>query len=186
MAIIIEKYAEIETPYYNLKESLARTGAKRFCFDFGLMNKDFEKRCDRFSLVPLEDFACERIIKYRNGESVTLQSQFGLFRNDFINVDVQHVELAMLGHYIEHGVVISRNNPYYSIVNQMAKEYGFVSGVNDKSFIIGNSELMELALVPFKLKVNDRNDFVVFDVEDTMKEVEFDRIVDSYASKCAI
>lgn len=186
MAIIIEKYAEIETPFYNLKESLAKTGAVRFCFDFGLMNTNFEKRCERFSLVPLEDFECERIIKYRNGESVTLKSQFGLFKHDFINVDVQHVELAMLGHYIEHGVVISRKNPYYSIVNQLASKYGFVSSVNDKSFIIGNSELMELALVPFKLKLNAKNDFVVFDVEDGMPTTEFDKIVDSYSSDCAL
>lgn len=185
MALVVEKYTKIETPFYNLKDSLERTGAIRFCFDFGLMNKDFEKRCDRFSIVPLEDFSCERTIKYSDGESVTIKSQFGLFKDDFINVDVQHVELAVLGNYIEHGVVISRMNPYYSIVNQLAMEYGFVRKTNDKSFIIGNSELMELALVPFKLKVED-GEFVVFDVEDTMNTLEFDRIVDSYASDCAL
>lgn len=185
MAIVIEKFAEIETPYYNLQESLKKTDGIRCCFDFGLMNKDFEKRCDRFSLVPLEDFACDRIIKYRNGESVKIRSNFGLCKNDFINIDVQHVELAVNGNYIEHGVVISRNNPYYQIVNQMAKDYGFVKGDNDKSFIIGNSELMELALVPFKLKVAD-DEFVVYDIEDSMNAMEFDNIVDSFASDCAL
>ena len=78
-----------------------------------------------------------------------INSKFGLFERDFINVDVPHIEIIE-SKYKEHGVIISKYNPYFNIVNGFAKHFDCVSVNNEKAFILSNSELMKFALIPFK------------------------------------
>ena len=78
-----------------------------------------------------------------------INSKFGLFERDFINVDAPQIEIIE-SEYKEHGVIISKYNPYFDIVNCFAKHFNCVSANNDKTFILSNSELMKFALIPFK------------------------------------
>ena len=179
MAILLDDYVSIKTSYFDFKQALTIQGATRFCLDFGLMNHDYSRTCFDFALVPLnKDFTCERTLVYENGKHISINSKFGLFDDDFINIDVPHIEINE-SNFKEHGIIVSNWNNYFEIINQLAKKFGMIKEDNEKSFILSNSELMNFALVPFTLKV-DGNDIVLENVEDEMATSEFDAFIESF------
>lgn len=179
LAIILDDYIDIKTSYFDFKQALKMQGATRFCFDFGIMNKDSTKTYFPFALVPLnKEFTCERTLVYGNGKKVQINSTFGMFDDDFINIKVPHIEINE-SNFKDHGIIVSNWNNYFDIINALAKHFRFVSDDNDKSFILSNSELMNFALVPFTLKV-DGNDIVLENVEKEMATSEFDAFIDSF------
>ena len=179
VAILVDDYVKIETSYFDFKQALIKQGATRFCLDFGLMNHDYTRTYFDFALVPLnKDFKCERTLVYGNGKHISINSKFGLFDDDFINIDVPHIEINE-SNYKEHGIIVSNWNNYFEIINQLAKHFGMVKKDNEKSFILSNSELMKFALVPFTLKV-DGNDIVLGNVEQEMATSEFDAFIESF------
>ena len=185
MAIILDKYVDIETNAHDLNDALIKQGATRFCFDFGFLNRDFERTNFPFALVPLDkEFKGKRTLVYGNGKGalkkVEFSSKFALFEDDFINVDVPHIEINE-SNYKEHGVIISKYNDYFGIINELAKHFKCVDSDNRKSFILSNSELMNFALVPFTLK-SDRVRFIVDNVEDQMEYKEFDAFIETFVS----
>ena len=189
MAIILD-YINIETDAHDLNDALVKQGATRFCFDFGFLNKDFERTNFPFALIPLDkSFKCKRTIAYANRKrsgikKVEINSKFGLFEDDFINVEVPHIEINE-SNFKEHGVIISHYNDYFDIINALAKHFKCVDSDNNKSFILTNSELMKFALVPFTLS-SDRILFIVDNVEDQMEFNEFDAFIETFVSDSSI
>lgn len=179
MAILLDDYTKIKTSYFDFKQALSIQGATRFCLDFGLMNHDCTKSYFNFALVPLnKDFKCERTLIYKNGKHVSINSTFGLFDDDFINIDVPHIEIKE-SNYKEQGIIVSNWNNYFDIINDLAKHFKIIKEDNEKSFILSNSELMKFALVPFTLKV-DGNKIVLENVEQEMATSEFDAFIESF------
>lgn len=182
MAILLDDYVKIKTSYFDLKQALIKQGATRFCLDFGLMNHDYSRTYFDFALVPLnKDFTCERTLVYKDGKKISINSKFGLFDDDFINIDVPHIEINE-SNCKEHGIIVSNWNNYFDIINAFAKHFGMVKEDNEKSFILSNSELMNFALVPFTLRV-DGNDIVLENVEQEMATSEFDAFIESFVVK---
>ena len=71
-------------------------------------------------------------------------------------------------------------------MNALAKDFEFVGADNDNSFILDESELSEIKLVPFNLKYADYH-FIVEDIEDEMHVDEYDGIVEQlYCSDFAL
>lgn len=189
MAIILDNYVNIETDAHDLKYALVNQGATRFCFDFGFLNRDFERTDFPFALVPLDqEFTCNRTLVYSDGKigmkKVEINSKFALFEDDFINIDVPHIEIKE-SNFKEHGIIISRYHDYFQIINGLAKHFKCVDSDNWKSFILSNSELMNFALVPFTLS-SDKMDFHVDNVEDQMEYKEFDAFIDNFVSDDSI
>ena len=179
VAILLDDYIDIKTSYFDFKQALTIQGATRFCFDFGLMNKYSTKAYFPFDLVPLnKEFKCERTLVYGDGKKISINSKFGLFDDDFINVDVPHIEINE-SNFKEHGIIVSNWNNYFDIINALAIHFRLIGDDNEKSFILSNSELMNFALVPFTLKV-DGNDIVLENVEKEMATSEFDAFIDSF------
>lgn len=179
VAIMLDDYMDIRTSFFDFKQALKKQGETRFCFDFGLMNHDFTKTYFNFSLVPLKkEFLCERTLVYGDGKKVQINSTFGMFDNDFINIDVPHIEINE-PNFKEHGIIVSNWNNYFDIINALAIHFNMIDDDNEKSFILSNSELMNFALVPFTLKV-DGNDIVLENVEKEMATSEFDAFIDSF------
>lgn len=185
MAIILDRYVDIKTTSHDLKVALGNHGATRFCFDFGFLNRDFERTCFPFALVPLDkEFTCERTLVYGDGKKVSINSKFGLFDDDFINVEVPHIEINE-SNYKEHGVIISEYNDYFKIINELAKHFKCVDSDNKRSFILTNSELMRFALVPFTLS-SDMMRFKICGVEDKMEYNEFDAFIENFISDSSL
>lgn len=179
MAILLENYIKIKTSYFDFKQALTMQGETRFCFDFGLMNHDCTKTYFNFALVPLDKkFTCERTLVYGDGKKVQINSTFGLFDDDFINIDVPHIEINE-SNFKEHGIIISNWNNYFDIINALANHFKLVDDDNEKSFILSNNELMNFALVPFTLTV-DGNNIVLENVEKEMATSEFDAFIESF------
>ena len=167
MAILLESFVDVKTKAHDLIQALQKQGTTRFCFDLGLLANDCTRTYFPFALVPLaEDFTCKRTLVYGDGKKVSINATFGLFRDDFINLEVPHVEI-LESDYVDFGVIISKYNRYFSIVNALAIYFGYVDAENDKSFILSNSELMKFALVPFTLET-DGVDFIIGAVEDEL------------------
>ena len=101
-------------------------------------------------------------------------------------MEFQEVELQEKNKLSMKGLLISRNNHYFSIVNVLANHFGFVSAENDFSFILDETELDKIKLVPFKLRYVD-NHLVISDIEDEMQVDEYDGIVEQlYCSDFAL
>ena len=189
MAIILDKYVNIETNADDLKYALVKQGATRFCFDFGFLNRDFERTNFPFALVPLDkEFTCNRTLVYSNGKTgfkiIEINSKFALFEDDFINIDVPHIEIDGTD-FKEHGVIISKYHDYFHIINGLAKHFNCVDSDNNKSFILSNSELMNFALVPFTLS-SEKMHFHVDNVEDQMEYKEFDAFIETFVDDDSI
>ena len=179
MAIILDRYVDIETHAYDLRDALIEQGETRFCFDCGIMNSYFRKHYFPFSLVPLDaEFRCKRTLVYGDGKKVPINSNFGMFKDDFINVDVPHIEV-LESDYKDFGVIISNHNGYFDIVNAMAKHLNIVDSTNEKSFIMTNGEIMNFALVPFTL-TTDGYKFTVKNIEDELPTSEYDAFIESF------
>lgn len=176
VALLLDKYRFIKTNYSDLKQALTKYGASRFCFDFGFLNHDYINMYSNFALAPLDkDFACKRTLFYGDGKKISINYKFGLFEDDLINIDLPHIEINE-SNYKDYGVIISKSNDYFDIINSLTKHFGYVDNDNDKSFILSNSELMNFALVPFTLSV-DENDIVLENVEKEMTTNEFDAFI---------
>ena len=102
MAIILDDYINIETDAHDLNDALVKQGATRFCFDFGFLNKDFERTNFPFALIPLDkSFKCKRTIAYANRKrsgikKVEINSKFGLFEDDFITMIILILSMHLL------------------------------------------------------------------------------------------
>ncbi len=179
VAIVLDKYNEVKTHYFDFIDALKQCNdGLRCCFNIDMIVYEYTPtRIDDLQLIPLEDFTCKRTIVGAHGTRINLESCFGLVKDDFITIDLNVVELEQ-NKYRMKGLLVTRTNPYFDIINQVAKHFDFVDADNDRSFVLDESELSEIQLVPFKLKYVDNN-FFVSDVENEMATSEFDAIVDS-------
>lgn len=185
MAIVLDKHNEIKTTYKNFIVSLCcLDNGLRCCLDTDLIFN--ESGIGDFKLVPLDNFSCKRTIVGTHGTKIGIESKFGLTKDDFIDMEFQEVELQEKHKVATDGLLISRTNSYFGIVNALAEHFGFVGADNDSSFVINESELSKIKLVPFNLKFVD-NHFVVSGIEDEMNVDEYDGIVEQlYCSDYAL
>lgn len=179
MAIVLDSYNELKTNYTDFVERLKiRQDGLRCCFDIELLFQEYSKTMiGDFKLIPLDEFVCKRTIVGTGGTRIGVETTFGITKDDFIDVGFQEVELMEKDKLTLNGLLIARNNKYYDIVNALAKHFGFVSADNDNSFVLDESELSEIKLVPFNLKYVDFK-FIVSDIEDEMHVDEYDGIVE--------
>lgn len=181
MAIVLDKHNEVKTHYLDFIDALKyKDDGLRCCFDVDMIVHEYSPtHIDDLKLVPLEDFKCKRTIVGTGGTNINLESSFGLCDDDFITMNFKVVELVQ-NRYKMKGLLIPSSDSYFEIVLALARHFGFVDG--DNSFILDESELSEINLVPFKLKYED-NAFIVFDIEKEMETSEFDSIVDRMYNK---
>lgn len=179
MAIILDKHNEVKTHYLDFIDALKQCNdGLRCCFNIDLIVYDYTPtRIDDLKLIPLDNFTCKRTIVGTHGTRIGLESCFGLVKDDFITIDLHVVELEQ-DKYRMKGLLVTRTNPYFDVLNQISRHFNFVDADNDNSFVLDESELSKIQLVPFKLRYVD-NHFVVSHVEDEMPTSEFDAIVDS-------
>lgn len=179
MAIILDKHNEVKTHYVDFIQQLEHLhDGLRCVLDIDLMFYEYNKTMiDDFKLIPLDEFTCKRTIVGTHGTRIDIDAHFGLTKDDFIYTGFQEVELKEKHKLTLKGLLISRTNPYFRIVNELAKHFEFVDADNDSSFVLDESELDEIKLVPFKLRYVD-NHFVVSHVEQEMPTSEYDNIVE--------
>lgn len=188
MAIVLDRSNEIKTNHMDFKSELEHyQDGLRCCFDIDLLFHEYSKTMiGEFKLIPLDKFSCKRTIVGTGGTRIGIETTFGLTRDDFIDMEFQEVELTEKHHATFKGLLISSSNPYFDIVNALAKDFEFVGADNDNSFILDESELSEIKLVPFNLKYADYH-FIVEDIEDEMHVDEYDGIVEQlYCSDFAL
>lgn len=178
MAIILDKHNEIKTNHQDFIHALEKMdNGLRCCFNLDMIVYEYTPtHVDDFQLIPLEKFSCKRTIIGNHNTKVNVESCFGLTKDDFITIDLHVVDLEE-NKQIWKGLLVNRTNPYFEIINSLAIHFGFVDDFNDKSFVLDESELSEIQLVPFRLKYVN-NHFVVLDIEKEMATSEYDNIVD--------
>lgn len=187
MAIVLDRCNDIKTDYHDFVDRLKhRHDGLRCVLDIDLFYYDYTPtRVDELKLIPLDEFTCKRTIVGIHGTNIGIETKFGLTRDDFIDMDFQEVELQEKHKSKLKGLLISSSNPYFEIVNALAKHLSFVGADNDNSFILDESELSEIKLVPFKLKYV--NKLVISDIEDEMHVDEYDGIMEQlYCSDIAL
>ena len=179
MAITLDNYNTIETSYSDFADALARChDGLRCCFDVDMFVYEYTPtKINELSLVPLSDFKCKRTIVGTNGTRITIESHFGLTKEDFIDINVKEVDLVENDQYKLTGVLIPSYNPYFDVLNQLAQYFEMIADDNRNSFVLDESDLDELKLVPFTLKCKN-NKLIVSDIEKEMATSEFDAIVD--------
>lgn len=179
MAIILDSWNEIKTNHIDFVDRLKhRQDGLRCCFDIDLIFQEYSKTMiGDFKLIPLDEFTCKRTIVGINGTNIGIETTFGLTNDDFIDMEFQEVELNQKNYAGLKGLLISSSNHYFDIVNALAKHFGFVDNDNTNSFILDETELDSLKLVPFKLKYSVHS-FIVEDIEDEMNADEYDGIVE--------
>lgn len=180
MAITLDDYNTIETNFADFSDALARCqDGLRCCLDVDMFVYEYTPtRINELRLVPLEDFKCKRTIVGTNGTRITIESHFGLTKEDFIDINVKEVDLMEKDQYRLTGVLIPSYNPYFDVLNQIAQYFEMVSAENRNSFVLDESDLDVLKLVPFTLK-SKNNKLIVSDIEKEMATKEFDSIIDS-------
>lgn len=178
VAIILDKHNEVKTNYLDFSHELKHhKDGIRCCFDVDLIVHEYSRTSiGDFKLIPLDEFKCKRTIVGIGGTRISVETSFGLTRDDFIEMNFQEVDLQEKNKFSCTGLLISKNNPYYLIVNALAKHFDFVDADNDNSFVLDGDELSTINLVPFNLKY-DFN-FVVSDIEKEMHTDEYDGIVE--------
>lgn len=179
MAIILDKHNEIKTHYLDFIDGLKKlSNGLRCCFDIDMITYDYVPTyLDELRLIPLENFSCKRCIVGTKGTKIELESHFGLIKDDFISIDLNVVELEH-NKYRMKGLLIPRTNPYFSIINQLAMHLNIIDNDNNNSFVLDESDLSAIQLVPFTLRYV-QNNFVVSEIENEMATSEYDAIVDS-------
>ena len=178
MSIILNNFNNVRTEASDFHDALNRQKDSRFCFDFGLLNREYDVFEFPFRLVPLDtDFKCKRTLVYDDNKEVRIWSKFGLFDGDFINMDVPHIEINEFK-YTDDGVIIFKNNPYFEIVNSIAKHFNCIDENNKQSFILTNNELAKFSLIPFKLNDQYRKSFKVSDFENKLEYDEYDQFIE--------
>lgn len=179
MAIILDKSNEVKTHHFDFKDALSHCeDGIRCCLDIDLIFHEYSTTMiDDFKLIPLDDFKCKRTIVGTGGLNVEIESKFGLTKDDFIETGFQEVEVKKERFASMKGLLISRSNPYFEIINALAIDFEFVGANNDNSFVLDECELSEIKLVPFNLKYADYH-FIVSDIESEMPTSEYDKIVD--------
>ena len=70
------------------------------------------------------------------------------------------------------------SNGYFGVLNQLAQHFEMVTAKNINSFVLDESDLDVLKLVPFTLKCKN-NELIISDIEDELATKEFDAIMDS-------
>ena len=188
MAIILDRCNDIKTSYFDFADELKRRkDGLRCVLDIDLFFYDYTPtRIDEFKLIPLDEFTCKRTIVGNRGTSIGIETTFGLTKDDFIDMEFQEVELQEKHKSKIKGLLISSSNHYFDIVNALAKHLDFVGADNDNSFILDESELSKIKLVPFKLKYADYK-FIVSDIEDELNVDEYDGIMEQlYCSDFAL
>lgn len=180
MAITLDNYNNIETNCHDFGDALARyQDGIRCCFDVDMFTYEYTPtRIDEVRLVPLEDFKCKRTIVGTDGTRITIESNFGLTDDDFIDINVKSVDLMEKDHYRFSGVLIPRHNYYFGVLNQLAQYFEMVTADNTNTFVLDESDLDVLKLVPFTLKCKN-GELIISDIEKEMATKEFDAIMDS-------
>lgn len=180
MAIILDRNNKIKTNHNDFKNALLNTeNGLRCCFNIDMITYEYTPtHLDCLKLIPLEDFSCKRTIVGNNNTRINIESCFGIFQDDFITIDLKVVELEENKH-LSKGLLVNKSNPYYEIINAIAKHFDFVKPDNNNSFILDESELSEIQLVPFRLRYNTGVGFNVGEIESEMNTSEYDAIVES-------
>ena len=180
MAIVLDIINDVETNYQDFVDSLEKCkNGIRCCLDvdFILFSKHTNAIKD-IRLIPLEDFSCNRTISGCGGTKVNIETTFGLIKNDFIGFGLKEVTIIEDDGYKSLGLLISSDNPYYSIVEDLSEHFGFIENKDfEHSFILNESELSKLNLTPFNLTYHDGS-FWISDIESEMKASEYDAIID--------
>lgn len=185
MAITLDNLNEIKTNYYDFVDALKKLdNGLRCCFDIDMLVYEYTPTSiNEIKLVPLDEFRCKRTIVGVNGTNIGIESSFGITDDDFINVDVNHVEVVEKDKYKLSGVLIPTGNHYFGILNQLAQYFDMVKKDNENSFVLDESDLSVIKLVPFTLKF-EKDAFIVSDIEQEMKTSEFDELIDKRYSNC--
>lgn len=187
MAIILDRCNDIKTNYHDFIDELKhKHDGLRCVLDIDLFFYDYTPtRVDEFKLIPLDKFTCKRTIVGNHGTNIDIETTFGVTKDDFIDMEFQEVELQEKHKSKIKGLLISSNNPYFDIVNALAIHLNFVDVGNTNSFILDESELSDIKLIPFNLKYEDYK-LIISDIEDEMNVDEYDGIVEQlYCSDCA-
>lgn len=189
MAIVLDLINDVKTNFIDFVESLEQyQDGIRCCLDvdFIVFNKHTNQIKD-IVLVPLSDFTCNRTITGCKDTEITVETTFGLIQKDFIKFGFKEVTITESDGYKSLGLLISSDNPYYEIVESLSKHFNFITNDdNGHSFILTESDLSKINLVPFNLKYHD-SDFYVDNIESEMATSEFDAIIDSmYCSDYAL
>ena len=189
MVIVLDLINDVETTYDDFVESLEECeNGIRCCLDvdFLLFNKHTTAIKD-IRLIPLDNFSCQRTISGCNGTKIMVESTFGLIRNDFISFGLREVTIVEDDGYKGLGLLVSSDNLYYDIVVELSKHFNFIKGSDfEHSFILNESEISKLNLVPFNLTYFDGS-FWVDNIESEMKPSEYDAIIHNlYCSDCAL
>lgn len=189
MAIVLDLVNDVETDYQDFVDALQESDGLRCCLDVDMVRitEYMPTIIKDIQLIPLEKFSCKRTIKGFNGTDIVIDSSFGLTNHDFISFEFKDVGLIEKDKYKSHGLLISSDNLYYEIIAELSKYFKFINQEDSgNSFILDESELSKLNLVPFKLEFHD-NDFYVTNIENEMAPSEYDSIVDSmFCSDCAL
>lgn len=183
MAIVLDIVNDIETDFGDFVESLEQSNGIRCCLDIEMITgtEYTPTILKNIKLIPLDEFTCKRTICGCNGKDIILESSFGLTRNDFISFNFKEVGLTKDNKFTGYGLLISSDNLYFEIIKELSQYFKFIpKDVGLKSFILDESELSKIQLVPFKLEYHD-GDFYVTNIEKEMPTSEFDSIMDSFA-----
>ena len=178
MAIILDKYNEVKTHYLDFADSIQNMDDGLRCvLDIELDFYDNRQTSiGEFKLIPLDKINCGRTIVGDGGTNIDMFASFGLVREDFIDIECHPVDLKEKNRLTLVGLLFSKNNPYFAIINALAKHFNHVDADNENSFVLDEAELSEINHVPFKLKYED--DFVVCDVENEIPIKEYENIMD--------
>ena len=184
MAITLDNSNEIKTDYYDFVDALKNLDdGLRCCIDIDMLVYEYTSTSiDEIKLVSLEYFTCKRTIIGSNGTNIGIESSFGITDDDFIKVDINHVEVVEKDKYKLSGVLIPVGNPYFEILNQLAQYFDMVKKDNENSFVLDETDLDIIKLVPFTLKYKDG--FIVSNIEQEMATREFDELMDKRYSNC--
>ena len=189
MVIVLDLINDVETTYGDFVESLEECeDGIRCCLDVDfLLFKKHTTAIKDIRLIPLDNFSCKRTIIGCNGTKINVESTFGLIRNDFISFGLKEVTIIEDDEYKGLGLLVSSDNLYYEIVLGLCKHFNFIKGADfEHSFILNESEISKLNLIPFNLTYHDGS-FWVDSIESEMETSEYDAIVDNlYCSDYAL
>ena len=145
----------------------------------------------KLKLVPLQEFKCKRMIPtlHYDVEDLELYSSFGVTgEDDFLQFKLSTCEFYNNtdGDYQE-GYIISKNDDLYNIFADLCESKGFIKDrVVQHSFVLHDTELNDLILVPFKLQYLNGK-FIVTNIKDKITYKEYnDRLNELYTMDCQL
>lgn len=181
MAILLDFINRIKTNYTDLCNAIADGGLK-CCLDIEQLDNSYSSNFNyglnaNVKLIPLEPFICKRTIIGNDGNKINIKTNFGIIQKDFINIDLNIVEIEHKDNYTMYGLLIPRTNDYFNIFNQLSAHFDIFNKDNEKSFILDNAELDMINHVPFTLKY-ENFELNISNVETALRKQEYTDLVD--------